>query len=255
MGKIFIGTSGWHYTHWLNIFYPTDVKGYKELTFHSQHFNTVENNSSFYRTSSVATYATWIKMTPKNYIFSMKLNKVITHIHKLELTKEVREKIEYILNSTQILKDKMGALVIQLPPSFKLDIKLLRTFLTYFTKGVSKKEYRFDIAIEFRNKSMFEEEVYALLKKFNVALVSAQSSRYPESRVITADFSYIRLHGPEKLFASSYSKDQLKEWGSYIAKLAETQKKVYVYFNNDFHGYALENAKALMKMLGVKAGV
>jgi len=83
----------------------------------------------------------------------------------------------------------------------------------------------------------------------NVALVAAQSSRYPEVRHITADIAYIRMHGPEKLFASKYSPEQLAEWASYISGIAPKVKRVYVYFNNDFHGYALENAKELTNMV------
>src|SRR3954465_6756593 len=115
--KLYIGTSGWHYVHWMGIFYPPEVTGYNELRFHSQHFNTVENNSSFYRISKESTYKTWDRMTPEGFKFSLKLNKAITHIARLELTDEVREKTEYILTSTQVLKEKLGAIVIQLPPS------------------------------------------------------------------------------------------------------------------------------------------
>ncbi len=247
--NILIGTSGWHYTHWLGLFYPPEVTGYKELSFHAEHFNTVENNSSFYRISRESTYKTWIRMTPKNYKFSMKLNKIITHVNRLELTDEVKEKIKQILTSTQVLGEKMGAIVIQLPPSFKPDVKHIEKFLKYFTKEIAKLEYKFDVAIEFRNKAMFVESIFNLLKKYNVALVSDQSSRYPASREVTADIAYIRLHGPEKLFASKYTTEQLQDWAKYIKKLSKTEKRVYVYFNNDFHGYALDNAKELQSLM------
>src|SRR4030095_1866508 len=120
--RLYIGTSGWHYKHWLGLFYPPEISGYNELRFHAAHFNTVENNSSFYRVAKESTYKTWSRMTPAHYKFSMKLNKLITHIHRLELNDEVREKVHYILTSTQILKDKLGAMVIQLPPSFRFDV-------------------------------------------------------------------------------------------------------------------------------------
>lgn len=247
--QILIGTSGWHYPHWLGLFYPPEIKGYYELKFHAEHFNTVENNASFYRISRETTYKTWIRMTPAHYKFSMKLNKIITHVHRLELVDEVKEKIEQILTSTQILEERMGAILIQLPPSYKPEVKALELFLKYFTKEISKRKFKFDIAIEFRNKVMFVEKIFKVLKKYNVALVSAQSSRYPESREVTADIAYIRLHGPEKLFASKYSTEQLEDWAKYIKKVSKSVKKVYVYFNNDFHGYALDNAKELMSLL------
>jgi uncharacterized protein YecE (DUF72 family) len=249
IAEIYIGTSGWHYTHWLGIFYPPEVKGYYELKFFSQSFNSVENNSSFYRISKESTYKTWDRMTPESFKFSLKLNKEITHTHRLELTDDVKEKIGVILTSTQVLKEKLGTIVIQLPASFKKDTKRLNTFLAYFSKQIKVLAYKPDVAIEFRSKAWFDNDVYELLEKYNVALVSAQSSRYPGMKRITADTCYIRLHGPEKLFASSYSLEQLEEWAAYIRSVSKKVKRVYVYFNNDFHGYALKNAKELKEIL------
>ena len=245
---IYIGTSGWHYPHWLGLFYPSEIKGYYELKFFSEHFNTVENNSSFYRIAQESTYKTWLRMTPEHFKFSMKLNKLITHTHKLELNEEVREKVRYILSTTQVLGDRLGAIVIQLPPSFRLDVPKLDAFLNFFKGEIEKLAYKFDVAIEFRNKYWFKKEVYTLLKKHNVALVAAQSSRYPGERHVTADVAYIRLHGPEKLFASKYTSEQLKDWGEYIKSISKKVKRMYVYFNNDFHGYALQNARELMEV-------
>lgn len=247
--KVYIGTSGWHYNDWLGLFYPPDIKGYNELAFHAKHFNTVENNSSFYRIAGESTYKTWDRMTPDGYLFSMKLNKLITHTHRLGLNDEARTKIDFILSTTQVLKTKLGAILIQLPASFRYDIENLETFLAYFTAKVRSQHYVFDIAIEFRNKHWFLDEVYMLLKKYNVALVAGQSSRWPGVRQLTADIAYIRMHGPEKLFASSYSAEQLQELANYITNISTITKRIYVYFNNDFHGYALQNAKTLTAKL------
>ena len=246
---LYIGTSGWHYSDWTRQFYPADITGYHELTYHAKYFNTVENNSSFYRTASEATYKTWDKMTPPGYVFSMKLNKLITHTHKLELNDETIERTEYILDATQVLGDKLGAMLIQLPASFKYNPQRVSTFLKFFTKAVRSKEYQFDIAIELRNKYWFTDELYAILEKYNVALVYGQSSRWPGVQQMTADIAYIRMHGPKKLFASSYSDEELKELAYYIKTLPKRVQKVYIYFNNDFHGYALDNAKVLTKLL------
>ncbi len=247
--RVYIGTSGWHYNHWLGLFYPPDISGYNELRFHAQHFNTVENNSSFYRIAKESTYKTWFRMTPDDYKFSIKLNKLITHGYRLELNEEVAEKVHYILTSTQVLKGKLGAIVIQLPPSFRFDVEKLEHFLAFFQAEIQAQAYKFDVAIEFRNKYWFTDEVYVLLKRHNVALVAGQSSRYPEVRHITANFAYIRMHGPEKLFASKYSSAQLEDWAQYISTISSEVKVVYVYFNNDFHGYALENAKELANII------
>ncbi len=245
--QIYTGTSGWHYSDWIGLFYPRNITGYNELAFHAQYFNTVENNSSFYRIASENTYKTWDRMTPKGYKFSIKLNKSITHIHRLALNDEVQEKVSYILGSTQVLKEKLGAILIQLPASFRYDIDKLDTFLAYFCTKVRSYPFAFDIAIEFRNKYWFTDETYAILKQYNVALVAGQSSRWPGIRQVTANIAYIRMHGPKRLFASSYSKSELEEWAMYIKSLRVSH--VYIYFNNDFHGYALKNAQKLKQIL------
>lgn len=250
--QLFIGTSGWHYDDWKGLFYPADVTGYNELKFHAQHFNSVENNSSFYRIAGESTYKTWVRMTPDNYRFSLKLNKVITHVHRLELNDEVIERICYILDTTQVIGEKFGAIVIQLPPSFRYNIPHVEKFLDFFTTEIKKRAYQPDVAIELRNKYWCTEEAYALFRKYNVALVMGQSSRYPLMKQVTADAVYIRMHGPGKLFASPYSSKELEDLAGYITKLPKTVRRVYVYFNNDFHGYALENAKELMEILGVQ---
>lgn len=251
---MYVGTSGWHYNHWLGLFYPPEVKGYRELTYHAKSFNTVENNSSFYRVAKEDTYKTWYRMTPENYLFSLKLNKVITHTHRLELNDEVRELITYILTSTQVLQEKLGAIVIQLPPSFKLDIEKVDSFLKFFMAEVKKQKYQFDVAIEFRNKYWFVPEVYTMLKKHSVALVAADSSRYPGARQVTADFFYVRMHGPEKLFSSKYTAEQLEELAAYLKTIESQMKRIYVYFNNDYHGYALDNARDLLQLVGQDLG-
>jgi uncharacterized protein YecE (DUF72 family) len=247
--KLYIGTSGWHYSDWTDLFYPKEIKGYYELQHHAKYFNTVENNSSFYRISKESTYKTWDRMTPDNYKFSIKLNKLITHNARLEVTDEVIERVGYILSSTQILKDKLGAILIQLPASFRYDLPRLENFLSFFSKQLQAQEYKFDAAIEFRNKYWFNEDVYAILNKYNVALVAGQSSRYPEVRHVTADIAYIRMHGPEKLFASKYTTEQLQEWADYIKSISPKVKRVYAYFNNDYYGYALDNAQELAALL------
>jgi uncharacterized protein YecE (DUF72 family) len=247
--KIYIGTSGWHYNDWIGRFYPREITGYNELRYHSEHFNTVENNSSFYRIASEPTYKTWNRMTPDGYKFSIKLNKFITHTHRLQLSDDVRERVSYILSTTQVLGDKLGAILIQLPASFKYDLPRVDEFLAYFTEEVRAKAHPFDIAIEFRNQHWFVDEVYDMLRAHNVALVAAQSSRWPGQRQLTADFAYIRMHGPGKLFASSYSKQELETWADYIQNISPKTKRIYVYFNNDFYGYAIKNAQTLMRLM------
>lgn len=188
-------------------------------------------------------------MTPEGYKFSIKLNRQVTHFARLQVTDEVREQVSYILDTTQVLGDKIGALLIQLPASFRFDLERLDAFLKYFTEEVRLHRFPFDLAIEFRNRYWFVEDVYSLLRKYNVALVAADSSRYPGVREVTADTAYIRMHGPKKLFASSYSDGQLEDVAKYIRSIAAETRRIYIYFNNDFHGYAIKNARKLIEYL------
>lgn len=249
---IYIGTSGWHYSDWSELFYPAEITGYNELKFYSERFETVENNSSFYRISGESTYKTWDRMTPDDFKFSMKLNRTITHYQRLEVNEETRETVHRIIDTTQVLGYKLGAMLIQLPASFRYDLEKLDAFLEFFVAEVRSHKHMFDIAIEFRNKYWFADETYQLLRRHNVALVAGQSSRYPLMRHVTADVAYIRMHGPDKLFASSYTTDQLTEWAEYIKSIASDTDRIYVYFNNDFHGYALKNAQELQRLLGIE---
>jgi uncharacterized protein YecE (DUF72 family) len=246
---IYIGTSGWHYNDWIGTFYPPEVTGYQELRFISEHFNTVENNSSFYRIAGESTYKTWSRMTPPGYKFSLKLNRIITHINRLQLNEATEERIEYILKTTEVLGEKRGALVIQLPASFGKDLGRLDAFLAFITAQNEAHGHGFDIAIEFRSTAWFSEDTYRILRSHDVALVAAQSSRYPDAREVTARFAYIRLHGPKELFASKYSEAELEEWAAYVRTIGKAVKRVYIYFNNDFHRYAIMNGADLMRML------
>lgn len=242
-----IGTSGWSYDHWIGPLYPEKLKSYDDLKFFSERFDTVENNSSFYRIASRATYQKWFRVTKEGFVFSLKLNKTFTHVHRLVLDDALLSQLKEHFSNVQVLQNKLGCLLIQTPPSLKYDLKVLDIFLSQITGLTDALAYKPDLAIEFRNKYWFTKDLYALLRKYNVALTVAQSSRYPSERQITANFLYVRFHGPRELFASRYSEDEMDEWWRYITS-ARNVKKVYIYFNNDFHGYAIENARYLQSL-------
>lgn len=246
-----LGTSGWHYAHWRDTFYPKEITGYKELSYFSERYNSVENNASFYRVSKESTYATWARMVPEDFTFCLKLNRFITHTHRLKLTDETRERTRYILSSTQVLGHTLGAFVIQLPASFKPEHERLDAFLSFIRGEIAPLRYPPDLAIEFRTSLWFTEDTYTLLKKHDVALVTAQSSRYPEDRQVTARVAYFRFHGPRELFASGYSDEELAELAQVVKAAAKRTKRVYVYFNNDINGHALQNAATLQTILAL----
>jgi len=248
-----IGTSGWNYGGWREIFYPSLLKSADFLKFYSQHFSTVEINYSFYHLPRPATFQKWresIEPINKNFIFAVKASRFMTHIKRL---KNIKTAWKIFINNASILENHLGPILFQFPASFKLTAenqRRLENFLKtcYYPKNLKNLQ----LAFEFRHNSWFTKKIYKILQKYNAALVFADSSRYPKIETITADFIYIRMHGPEALFASKYSDADLKLLAQKIKQWIKKVKQIYVYFNNDFYGYAIENAKTLKQMLNIK---
>jgi len=236
-GKLYIGTSGWVYGHWEGIFYPENLASKDKLKYFSQHFKTAEINYSFYHLPRPSTYQNWHSQTPADFIFAAKASRFITHIKRLG---GVKEAWQQFIENALYLKEKLGPILFQFPPSFRIDLKRLESFLKILSKN-----YRY--VFEFRHKSWCDKKVYNLLKKYNVAWVIADSPSYPKAEAITADFIYIRMHGSKVLFASKYTKNELSSLVQKIKKWLKTGN-VYVYFNNDAYGYAIENAKELLEL-------
>lgn len=227
------------------------MKDRDKLKFVSEHFNTVEINSTFYRMPPEKTFQHWHDTVGDNFLYSVKFSRYITRTKRLVLDEESKPFIREFLKRARLLHEKLGTIVIQLPPSLKFDAELLEKFLKYMKSYSKRIKLNADIAIEFRNRSWFDEKTYDILSKNNTAFVCADSSRYPCERKVTADFVYIRLHGPRELFASKYTDDELKEWYKFI-KANDKLRRCYVYFNNDFYGYAIENAEYLSRLINKK---
>jgi uncharacterized protein YecE (DUF72 family) len=249
--KIYIGTSGWIYSHWDGIFYPEDLPSQNKLKYYSSYFKTAEINYSFYHLPRPGTYQKWYAETPADFIFSLKASRFITHIKRLS---GVKEAWRQFLKNALYLKEKLGPILFQFPPSFKATSENFKR-LEKFLKDVSQKDQinkstpvyllilRF--AFEFRHKSWCDEKIYQLLKKYNAAWVIADSPRYPKAEEVTADFVYIRMHGSKVLFGSKYTKKELSSLAQKIKNWLKQKLDVYCYFNNDAMGYAVENAKTL----------
>lgn len=234
--KIYIGTSGWSYYHWREVFYPEDLKSEEMLAFYSKYFETVEINSSFYHLPKEKTFENWFKKVPKDFLFSLKVWRRITHLKKLN---NIREDMQTFWSRCLALKNKLGHLLFQFPSSFKKNNQKLEKFLRDLRKIIGEEQRA---SFEFRNKTWFSSDIYKILKKYNFALCFADSPCYPYEEVITADYIYIRLHGHEVLYASKYTKEQLKK---YAKKIKKWNRETYIYFDNDAYGYAVENAKEM----------
>lgn len=238
----YIGTSGWSYDHWQGLFYPQELSKGRWLEFYMQHFDTVELNTSFYRLPKKKTFVNWRERTPKNFIYSVKMSRYVSHIKRL-LNPE--ESLPRFFESVSALKEKCGPILIQLPPSLKFNEERTENFLRVLTRDYSS--YRF--TLECRNESWFLKPVYKLLKGYGVALCLADTPNCPYVEEITSDFIYIRLHGHEQLYASNYGDQQLEAWGVKIRGWNNEGMDVYVYFDNDANAYAPKNALGLKEIL------
>ncbi|HKY64077.1 MAG TPA: DUF72 domain-containing protein [bacterium] len=248
MAKIYLGTSGWAYKEWGKLFFPKELPQSEHLSYLARHFNSVEINATFYRLQPPKNFETWRKKTPRGFRFSVKVSRYITHIERM---KEVRAAWKRFLKTTLPLKEKMGVFLLQFPEFFHGSPDTEKRFADFFKAAAKDGKYR--KAVEFRHESCFTDSMRAILEDYGVGTVIANSSKYPTAPwEPTADFVYFRLHGPRRMFGSSYSDRQLEVWAKKMRAFLKQGKDVYVYFNNDMHANAAANAQVLQKMLGGK---
>lgn len=238
-GKIFIGTSGWSYKHWKGTFYPEGLPDSQHLDYYLKFFDTVELNNSFYRLPKGETFANWRKAVPPKFIFAVKASRFITHMKKL---KEPQESTAEFFKNIKGLKQKAGPVLFQLPPAWKINTERLEAFLVHLPS-----EYRY--TFEFRNHSWYTDEVYALLGKYKCAFCIYELDHHLSPVILTTDFAYIRLHGPEGKYQGSYSNRELKKWAERCIGWSKEGKDVFVYFDNDQLGYAAFNAIGLKEQV------
>lgn len=241
--KCFIGTSGYSYEHWKNgVFYPKTTPTNEWLEFYSSIFNTVELNVTFYRLPKKEIFKAWYEKTPMDFKFSVKASRFITHIKRL---KNCDEALNIFFKRTNLLRNKISCVLWQLPPKFKIDEERLANFIKNLKRFKKIRQ-----VFEFRHESWYTKKIFSLLKKNNISLCIADWPPFSVNGPITAKFVYIRKHGHEaRLYDGCYSNTQLKKDATKIKNFIRDGKKVYIYFNNDAHGYAVKNAITLKKML------
>ncbi|HUJ80165.1 MAG TPA: DUF72 domain-containing protein [Nitrospiria bacterium] len=245
---LYVGTSGWSYGGWDRLFYPDGVKTTEaRLAFYARHFDTVEINYTFYHLPKPQTYEKWKAAAPTGFLFAVKASRYITHILRLQRSAEAWARF---LSGARTLGRRLGPILFQLPPSFRADHARLSRFLEVIRRGPGSSVQP---VFEFRHSTWFTEATYELLRGAGAALCIAHSSRYPcveePPTAEAALFVYYRFHGPGELFASRYSDRELRVWARRIRFHQARGAAVYVYFNNDVNGYAVDNARMLRRLI------
>jgi uncharacterized protein YecE (DUF72 family) len=236
--QIFIGTSGWSYDHWKGVFYPEVLPQKKHFDFYQRYFDTVELNNPFYRLPSEETFASWKNHSKTGFIFSVKANRFITHMKKL---KDPESSLEKMLAHTNNLGRKLGPVLFQLPPRWKKNT-------TRFTDFLNALPAKGRFVFEFRETSWYDDDIFALLEEHNCAFCIYQLAGHRSPEIVTADFVYIRLHGPAAKYQGNYNDRSLQLWSKKIIKWTGEGKDVYVYFDNDQSAFAVKNALRLKKL-------
>ncbi len=231
---IIIGTSGFSYKHWKGRFYPRGLPQSQWLEHYMLFFPSVELNVSFYRLPSPEAFLSWEKRAKPYFSYVMKLSRVITHRRRLRVE---QEELNRHLERYKFLGEKLEAVLVQLPASLKSDSGLLRDFLGLLPEGV-----RF--AFEFRNPDWWKEGVFELLRRAGAGIVITDWKGMPEDYPPDFELYYIRRHGPSSRYTSRYSEEYLDRLAERLLALPGTR---YAFFNNDYMGFALENAGYLQR--------
>jgi uncharacterized protein YecE (DUF72 family) len=233
---ILVGTSGYNYPEWKGSFYPPDLSAARMLPFYASKFPTVEINYTFYRMPTPKLIAGWRAQVPETFRFTLKAPKRITHDKRLRAA-EVAESVQGFIAAASELGPQMAALLFQLPPNFKKDVPLLNEFLSLLPPKTTA-------AFEFRNASWLDDEVFAALKRRNIALCIADSEARETPIVSTADYAYLRLRD------EGYGDADIVKWTDTAQQLAATAKDVFVYFKHEDEGKGAAFGQQMMKLLG-----
>lgn len=233
-----IGTSGWHYAHWRGAWYPASLRPAGMLGWYAGHFDTVEIDSSFYRLPGPEVFAGWRTQVPPGFRFAVKASRFITHMKRL---KDPEEPVARLWGACSALEEKLGPLLFQLPPRFGRNVERLEGVLARLPPGVQA-------AFEFRDPSWHHEDVYACLAAHGAAFCVFEIAGFVSPLRVTADWAYVRLHGPGAKYTGSYAETTLAAWAERLRDLP-VDGTVWVYFDNDVAAAAPHDAAALKDLL------
>ena len=240
MPRARIGCSGWNYADWRGRLYPEGLGTGRWLERYAEVFDTVEVNSTFYRLAKPDAVRRWDEQTPDDFVFAVKASRYLTHVRRL---RQMKQGVERFYEAVEPLarSPRMGPVLWQLPANFRRDDELLAQALEALPEGRH--------CFEFRHESWFTREVYALLRSHGVALVIGDHPEWPfQTHEMTADWTYVRLHHGRRGRRGNYSRSELDEWVERVRRW-KRRRAVFVYFNNDWQGFAVNNARYVLRRL------
>jgi len=230
--KTWIGTSGFQYTEWKGTFYPEDLPASKMLPYFAERLQTTEINYTFHRIPSAKTIDNWKAQTPENFRFALKAPQKITHFAKL---RDCQDTVAYFCQVISDLGERRGPVLFQLPPNFKKDTEILRSFL--------RELPTMRAAFEFRHESWLDEEIYDLLRSSNIALCLADTEKLPAPSAITADYGYLRLRRED------YTSEDVARWATFVRQQAGRWQEAFVYFKHEESGIGPKLAQQMVQLL------
>lgn len=289
MGAIRIGISGWRYPPWRGVFYPRGLAQHRELAFASRALPSIELNGSFYSLQRPESFSGWHDETPPGFVFTIKGNRYLTHTRRL---RDIDGPLANMLASGVLnLGEKLGPFLWQFPPNFQFDAERMEHFLSILPHDTDEglalarnyeprmegrtaleagKQRKMRHAVEVRHDSFLDPAFIALLRKYKVAVVVADTAgKWPHIEDVTADFMYLRLHGEKALYASGYTDEALDHWADRIrswsaggqpedaqrvsakAPPKRASRDVFCYFDNDIKIRAPFDARRLIDRLGL----
>lgn len=235
--SVHVGCSGWRYWKWRDSFYA-DVPQCDWFEHYMKRFDTVEINASFYSWPTVANVQAWRRAPgKKKFIYTVKVCELITHVKKFKGTKTLIRDFGMIAD---ILGDRMGCLLFQLPPSYRYTTTRLRDIVSQLDPARRN-------VVEFRHASWWNEDVYSAFRNAGIVFCSCSGPRLPDLLIRTAGEIYVRLHGPKRWYRHDYSHEELTEWAARVK--ASGAKRLWIYFNNDYNAYAPKNAGSFRRLL------
>jgi uncharacterized protein YecE (DUF72 family) len=244
---LLVGTSGWQYDDWRDGFYPRGVPATRWLEFYATEFTTVENNGTFYRLAASKTFADWRSRTPAGFVMAIKASRYLTHIRRL---REPAEPVRRLLTAAGGLGDRLGPVLLQLPPTMRADPAALDDCLAQFAAAQGSLRPaggRLRVCVEFRHESWWTAEIRTLLQRHNAALCWTDRRGRPGGPLWqTADWGYLRLHEGAAQPWPRYGRQSLHSWVTRISDNFPDKADVFAYFNNDQHGAAGKDAAALI---------